>query len=416
MYNKTIFDNGVRVVSEKIPGSRTVSLGIWVDVGSRAEVQAISGISHFVEHMFFKGTPRRSPHQIARESDGFGGMANAFTSKDTICLYSTVLDSKLPGLVDLFADMFHHSNFDDDEVDRERQVILQEISMVEDIPEDQIHEIFEASFWGDHSLARPVLGDPEVVSTIKGSTLRGYIHDHYAPDKVVISCAGNVEHQELCELLEPLFSDFAWDAKIHNSVAPVPERAMNKKVVTKDLEQVQIVMGAKGIEITSEERFNLVLLNTILGGNMSSRLFQEVREKRGLAYSISSFIEAYIDCGYVGISCGVAPASVNETLTVIAEQLQLLGNEATLSKEEMGHALDYARSSVYLSAENLESRMTRNARNELYFGRYISLSEVVSHFEKVTAQDVAALAAKLFAEPLTAVAMGPVSEDEVRWA
>ncbi len=416
MHNKTVFSNGLRVVSEKIPTARTVSLGIWVDVGSRDEVPATSGISHFVEHMFFKGTTGRSAHQIAKVLDSFGGMANAFTSKDTTCLYSTVLDSKMAGLVELFADMFHHSQFADDEVGRERQVILQEISMVEDIPEDQIHEVFEESFWGDHPLARPVLGDPEVVARMKGAELKSYIEKHYEPSKVVISCAGNVEHQQLCQLLEPFWGEFAWGAARPERLAPAPQRPLTKKVVSKDLEQVQLVMGAKGIEITSEDRFALVLLNTILGGNMSSRLFQEVREKRGLAYSISSFIESYIDCGYVGVSCGVAPASVNETLAVIGEQLHLLGNEATLSPDEMNHALDYTRGSLYLAAENLESRMTRNARNELYFGRHIPLAEVVNRFEQVTSAEVAALAASLFAEPLCAVAMGPVAANEVVWA
>ncbi len=415
MHNKTVFANGLRVVSEKIPSARTVSLGVWVDVGSRDEEQATSGISHFVEHMFFKGTSRRSAQDISRELDSFGGMANAFTSKDTTCLYSTVLDSKLPELVDLFADMFHHSIFAEDEVRRERHVILQEISMVEDMPEDQIHEIFEESFWGDNSLARPVLGDPQVVSKMGGVTLQSYIKKHYAPAKMVISCAGNVDHDELCQLLEPLWGDFSCGSAAKDRIAPVPARVLQKKVVSKDLEQVQLVMGAKGLEITSDDRFALVLLNTILGGNMSSRLFQEVREKRGLAYSISSFIESYMDCGYVGISCGVAPASVNETLVLIAEQLQLLGTDNGLSEKEMLHALDYTRGSLYLAAENLESRMTRNARNELYFGRHIPLSEVLSLFEKVTVADIAGLAARLFAEPLGAVVMGPVAENEVNW-
>ncbi len=416
MYNKSVFANGVRVVSEKIPSAHTISLGIWVDVGSRDEVQATSGTSHFLEHMFFKGTTRHSPQQIAMMLDSFGGMANAFTSKDTTCLYSTVMDTKLAEIVDLFSDMFHHSQFAEEEVGRERQVILQEISMVEDMPEDQVHDIFEASFWGDHSLARPVLGDQQVVGQMSGAQLHHYIHDQYTPTKVVISCAGNVDHQELCQLLEPLWGDFSWGASDHQRFAPAPERVLSQKVVSKDLEQVQLVMGVKGLEITSEDRYALVLLSTILGGNMSSRLFQEVREKRGLAYSISSFIESYIDCGYVGISCGVAPGSINETLAVIAEQVLLLGKENTLSPEEMGLALDYTRGSLYLAAENLESRMTRNARNELYFGRHIPLAEVVASFEQVTAAEIAALAVKIFSGPICAVVMGPVAENEVSWA
>ncbi len=415
MFNKTIFNNGLRVVSEKIPGASTVSLGIWVDVGSRDEVQTTSGTSHFVEHMLFKGTERRSAQQIARELDSLGGMANAFTSKDTTCLYCTVLDSKLADLIDLFADMFHHSQFNEDEVGRERQVILQEISMVEDMPEDQIHEIFEASFWGNHPLCRPVLGDSKVVAEMTGAKLHDYVEQLYDPGKIVVSCAGNVDHNELCQLLEPLFAYFKNGKENGDRSTPVSHRKLGKKVVHKDLEQVQLVMGAKGIEITSEDRFAMVLLNTLLGGNMSSRLFQEIREKRGLAYSISSFIESYIDCGYLGISCGVAAKSVNETLALIVEQVNSLCNENTFSSTELGDALDYARSSVYLSAENLDSRMTRNARNELYFGRHIPLTEVVDRFEKVTAQEITALAAKIFSEPLCAVVMGPLAENEVIW-
>ncbi|MDR9500567.1 MAG: pitrilysin family protein [Desulfurivibrionaceae bacterium] len=414
MYNKTVFSNGVRVVSEKIAATRTVALGIWVDVGSRDEVAATSGISHFIEHMFFKGTSSRSVQQVARELDSFGGMSNAFTAKDTTCLYSMVMDSKLSALVELFADMFHHSLFAEEEVSRERQVILQEISMVEDVPEEQVHDIFEECFWGDNALARPVLGDPQVVGQMSGAQMLRYIGSHYAPTKVVISCAGNVDHQELCQLLEPLWGDFSGGSGSHERVAPLPERHLPTRIVSKELEQVQLVMGVKGLAITSEERFALVLLNTILGGNMSSRLFQEVREKRGLAYSIASFIESYSDCGYVGVSCGVAPGSVNETQDLIREQLLFLGREEQLLPDEMRHALDFTRGSLYLAAENLESRMARNARNELYFGRHIPLSEVVSHFEQVSTAEVAALARRLFSDNPCLVIMGPVADHEVR--
>ncbi|PLX48341.1 MAG: insulinase family protein [Desulfobulbaceae bacterium] len=415
MHNKTVFRNGLRVVSERVAGAHTVALGIWVDVGSRDETADVNGTSHFVEHMFFKGTARRSAHQISRQLDSFGGMANAFTSKDTTCLHATVLVDKLPELIDLFADMFHHSRFADDEVERERQVILQEISMVEDIPEDQVHDLFEALFWGEHALARPVLGDPQVVSGMTGKRLHDYVGEMYDPGRIVISCAGKVDHGELCTLLEPLFGEFSGPPGGPGRSAPAAERPLRRRAVTKEIEQVQLMMGVKALEITAPERYALVLLNTILGGNMSSRLFQEIREKRGLAYSITSFIESYIDCGYLGISCGVGPRAVNDTMALINEQLQQVTLEKNLLADEMRHALDYAHGSLYLAAESLDSRMARNARNELYFGRDIPLNEVVDQFSKVRAADIADLAARLFSGPLCIVAMGPLTEIEVVW-
>ncbi len=416
MYKKTTFSNGVRVVSETIPHVHTASLGVWIDVGSRDEDASCNGISHFLEHMFFKGTRTRSARLLATDLDRLGGMANAFTSKDTTCLYSTVLHSQLTDLVEVLGEMFRYSSFAPEEINREQQVILQEIAMAEDTPEDMVGEIFEAGFWGEHSLHRSILGPADIVANTDRAMLTEYLSERYRADKVLISCAGRADHDEVCELLAPYFADGLATGLGPQRQAPRGDRPGHKQVVTKPLEQVQLIIGVDGMEVTSEERFKLVLLNILLGGNMSSRLFQQIREQRGLAYSISTFIESYIDCGMFGISCGVAPENVMESLAVIGAELASCGDIASYSKDEFARTLDYARASLYLSAENLEARMTRNARNELYFGRKVGLDEVMAEFNKVTMAEVAELGHTLFSRPLHATLFGPIAGNEVDWS
>ena len=416
MYQKTTLPNGVRLLTENIPHVHTASLGIWVDVGSRDESAANNGISHFLEHMFFKGTRSRSANELAIELDRLGGMANAFTSKDTTCLYSTVMHSQLPELVELLGDMFCNSLFAPEEIQREQQVILQEIAMAEDTPEDVAAELFEQGFWGDHSLARTILGDPAVVAAMDQAQLQNYLADTYLAQRLVVSCAGRLDHDELCRLLEPYFSAGLSNGAGPDRQQPAQQRPASLQVLTKPLEQVQLVLGVDGLAVASEERFKLVLLNILLGGNMSSRLFQEVREKRGLAYGISTFIESYIDSGLFGVTCGVAPERLNETVAVIANEFKRCGEAATYSEAEFARSLDYARASLYLSAENLEARMTRNARNEFYFGRHVSLEEVMAEFDKVSVADLVELGQRLFSQPCHGTVVGPIAEAEVDWA
>lgn len=415
MHKKTTLDTGLRIVTENIPNTRTAALGIWVDVGSRDETAINNGTSHFLEHMFFKGTESRTAQQISKELDCFGGMSNAFTSKDTTCLYATVPADKLIDLASLLADVFTGSVFAQQEVSREAQVILQEIAMVEDMPDDQAYEQFETDFWAGHALGQTVLGDADVVASMTSEKLFAYIDTMYHPQNVVISCAGKVDHESFCASLEPLFSGFSRSDVLFTRTAPQAKRPLLKRVVQKDLEQVHLLVGAKGINITSDKRFALVLLNTLLGGNMSSRLFQEVREKRGLAYSISTFVESYVDCGYLGITGGVSPTTVNEALEIIWTQLQAVSSVDLISDEEFRLALDYSRASLFLAGENLEARMTRNARNEFYFGRNITLDEVAESIARVTPDDIAHLARELFAGELGCLAMGDVTKDAVAW-
>lgn len=414
MHHKTVFANGVRVVSEHIPHARTVCVGIWVDVGARDEHDLTNGCSHFVEHMLFKGTPSRSSSQIAMELDVLGGMSNAFTSKDATCYYGMVLDSQLPRLVDLFADFFLNSLFADEEIERERHVIMQEISMVEDTPEEQVHEQFEGLLWGHHPLGNTILGPMEVVSRMDRQKLLDHAKSYYTPGRIVFAAAGNVQHQEFCDLLAASFASLHRHNGAGRKRKEPQELPLARKVFTKPLEQAHVTMGTYGMPVTSEERYKLMLLNILLGGNMSSRLFQEIREKRGLAYSVHSYLDAYADSGYLGIYLGVNPDNLNESLAVIRDELDKLSHHP-VSAPELANAKDYARTGLFLAADNLEMRMTRIARNELYFGRNVDFDEVVAGLTAVNVDDVRHLAGRLFGRGMTTAVLGPVSDKDVQW-
>lgn len=414
MFAKTVLANGIRIITEKIP-SRTVSVGLWLDVGARDEEPGNNGCSHFVEHMLFKGTSRRSARQIAQELDMLGGMSNAFTSSETTSYYATVLDDKLERLVDLLADIFLDSLFEEEEVARERDVILQEISMVEDTPDDRIHELFSSGIWGVHPLGQTVLGRKEVVAALDAAGLREHVRRFYRPDRLVIAGAGNVEHDVFCRL----WNGYLGTLDPAAGAGPARECPVLlppvRKVQRKTLEQAHLVLGTYGLPIVAEERYILYLLHILLGGNMSSRLFQEVREKAGLAYSIYSYLSSFTDSGYLGIYLGVDPAAVKRSVDLVAREIRALCRNG-VEEELLANARDYAKAGVFLSAENMETRMTRIARNELTFGRHLPFAEVVEGFDRVRVEDVVALAGRIFARPLSAVLLGPVRAKEVDWS
>lgn len=411
-YRKTVLDNGIRVITEKI-SSRTVSAGIWVEAGARDESPADNGISHFLEHMLFKGTPARDAMQIAQEFDSLGGMSNAFTSGETTAYYATVLDDQLEGLLDLLGDIFMNSLFAPEEVAREREVILQEISMVEDTPDDRIHELFAGALWGEHPLGYTVLGRREVVAAMEPDNLRQYLARRYTPERIVIAAAGNVEHDELCRLCRKQFAGLRGNSGPVLRQPPEP-LAPECRLYPKKLEQAHLVLGGQGLSLTAPERYALYLLHVLLGGNMSSRLFQEVREKAGLAYSIYSYLSSFSDSGIFGIYLGVDPGAVNRALALVAREIKALRSEA-VSPDLLARAKNYAKAGIFLSAENMESRMTRLARNEFNFGRYLSFDEVAAGFDQVEPQDIAGLAGSLFNRPLSAVVLGPLKAKELDW-
>ena len=411
-YQKTVLDNGIRIVTEKIP-SRTVSAGIWVDVGARDEQPHNNGSAHFVEHMLFKGTPSRTAQEIAQELDTLGGMSNAFTSGETTSYYATVLDDQVERVVGLMGDIFLNSLFDEEEVAREREVVLQEISMVEDPPDDRIHELFTGSLWGEHPLGYTVLGRREVVAAMDSAGLREYMRREYTPERIVNAASGNVDHEQFCGLWQKQMGALMRSNVGARRQPPTP-LAPVRKLHKKNLEQAHLVLGTYGLPLVAPERYALYLLHVLLGGNMSSRLFQEVREKEGLAYSIYSYLSSFTDSGYLGVYLGVDPAVVNKAIAVVAREIKAL-RQSSVSGELLTRAKDYAKAGIFLSAENMESRMTRIARNELTFGRYVSFDEVVAGFDEVRQEDIADLAAQLFSRPLFATVLGPLKVKDVDW-
>ena len=412
MHHKTVLDNGIRIVTEKVP-SRTVSVGIWVDVGSRDEHSRDNGCAHFAEHMFFKGTPRRSAQQIARELDILGGMSNAFTSQENTCFYATVLDDRIGAVTDLLVDLFLDSSFAEDEIVREREVILQEISMVDDTPDDQVHEIFSGLLWGDHPLGQTVLGQREVVAGMDRNHILEYVESHYGPEKILIAASGNLDHDSFASLWQQKFSRTGRRKNRPERIAP-SRQEHRRQVITKPLEQVHMVLGTYGLPIAAEQRYILYLLNVILGGNMSSRLFQEIREKRGLAYSVYSYLASFSDSGNLGIYLGVDARTINQALALTGAELLKLADDA-VSPDELKNAKDYAKAGIFLAAENMEARMTRLARNELYFNRYLPFEEIAQGIDRVRAEEIQELAGQHFSRPLTAAVIGPVGADDLDW-
>lgn len=414
MYQKTILDNGVRIVTEKVPAALTESIGIWVDVGSRDETPRNNGSSHFLEHMLFKGTTNRSARQIAIDFDMLGGMSNAFTSTEATCFYSSILDAHLPRLVDQLSDLFCHSVFDEAELERERQVILQEISMVEDTPDDQIHDFFGTLLWGEHPLGNTVLGSRQVVANITRTELVDYFHHFYVPQNLIIAGVGNLEHERFVELWHQAFA--GWDRGLTASssrLRPLPIEPQ-RQVYTKELEQVHMVLGSYGLSAVDERRYALHLLNVLLGGNMSSRLFQEIREKRGLSYSVYSSITPFADAGQFSIYLGLDKESVNEALEIIYREIERLKIEE-VTAAELDNVKEYARAGLYLSMENLEARMTQLARNELHFERYFAMDELLAGIDQVNSNDLTELSRELFAKPLAAAVLGPIEVEEIDW-
>ena len=385
MYQKTILRNGIRVVTERIPFAHSVSTGIWVNAGSRDETPSERGITHFIEHMLFKGTQRRNALDIAKEFDAVGGFANAFTSKEHVCFHAKVLAAHLPLLSDLLSDLFLNSVFDPAEIDREQNVIIQEIRMVEDTPDEYIHVLFQEDFWKDNPLGLPIYGSVQTVESTRRENMMDYISRNFHPERIVISAAGNLDHQKFLDLVAP-----SMETLNHGRLRPErvsPEHHFFCKVVERDIEQVHLALGMHGSSQAEENRFPSHLLNVILGSSMSSRLFQEVREKRGLAYSVYSFSHSHEDTGMLGIYAGIAPDNIQQVVQLINRQLATLA-EAPIPEAELSAAKEYIKGNMYINAENNDSRMNRLAKNEYLFGRYVPFEEVEDKINRVTSRDI----------------------------
>jgi predicted Zn-dependent peptidase len=407
--NKTVLSNGVKIITKKIPHVRSVSMGVWVNVGARDETIDQSGLSHFIEHMIFKGTARRTAYQIAKEFDAIGGHTNAFTSMEHTCYYAKVLDTHLDTMVDILSDIFLNSVFDPQEVDRERPVIYQEIGMVEDSPEEYLHQLASENFWGDHPLGRSILGTRENILNFQAETIKSYFHQFYHPERILVSVAGNVDHDRIVARVGPSFES------IHNG-HDLPDRQMPKvkprqHALHRDLEQAHICLSTLGLSITAPQRFAFSLMNTIMGGNMSSRLFQEVREKRGLAYSVYSFMATHVDTGMFGIYAGVNPNAVMETIDLLVRAMRQLKREP-VTAGELSDAKEFTKGNLCLATESVDNQMVRLAQNEIHFNAYIPIQSVIDQIEAVADDEIQELANELFKpEQASLTLLGPVDTE-----
>lgn len=411
MAQKTTLENGVRLVSETLPQAYSVAVGLWVDVGSRDEPAELGGVSHFIEHMAFKGTARRDALAIAYELDRLGGHANAFTGKENTCFHARALTEHLPEITDILCDIMLHPSYDPVELERERYVIIQEISFVDDTPDDLVHVLFADNIWPGHPLGRPILGTAQNVAGMGRQSMIDYMRSRYVPENLVVSAVGAVDHDQLVALLGDALGALPLVDKPNNRVKAQFHTGLH--VVQRELEQVQVVMGAAAPSVKNEDRFAASLLNIILGGSMSSRLFQEVREKRGLAYSIYSYLNSYSDLGLMGVGMGVSPDKLGEALKVVFDEMERLG-DGDLKHNELSHAKDNIKSSILLSMESSESRMSRLARNEFHFGRHVPVEEVIEKIMAVEIEQVAALANQYLRRGnMSITVLGAADEDKL---
>ena len=391
--NKTVLSNGITILTKQMPYVRSVSMGVWVNVGARDESSDENGLSHLIEHMIFKGTRKRTAYQIAKEFDAIGGQTNAFTAMESTCYHARVLETHLDTMVDILTDIFLNSVFDDSEVERERPVILQEIGMVEDNPEEYVHLRSGKNYWGDNPLGRSILGSPENILRFDAAAVRDFFHRCYQPDRILIAAAGKVNHQAFVDRIAPAFESIKpGNGFPHRST---PDSSRHVDVCHRKLEQVHICLSTPGLATTDPSRFAFSLMNSILGGNMSSRLFQEIREKRGLAYSVYSYLIAYEDTGMFGIYAGVEPSRAVEVTSLIAETMRQLKMTPVLSGE-LQDAKEFTKGNMLLASESTDNQMVRLAQNELCFGTYIPLQEVLDKINATSVEDILALAMDLF--------------------
>jgi len=411
MYHKTILDNGMRIISEEIEHVRSISIGIWVECGSRYEDDQTNGTAHFIEHMLFKGTQRRTAFDIAATIDSVGGVMNAFTSKELTSFYIKIPDYHMTLAIDLLADIFNHSKFDEDEITKEKSVVLQEISMLEDSPDDYIHDFFEANFWKHNHLGMQVLGTRERVEGFTRDSLLEFFRSRYRGRNVVLTAAGHLKHEALVELVAKAFGDMGGPTEKVTFVPPAV--SSNITVLEKDLEQVHMMIGTLAPSSVSESRHAAFLMNAVLGGSMSSRLFQEIREKRGLAYAIHSYLTPYIDTGMLAVYVGTGKGEVREVLGLILDELMRMAGQPLTAKELLG-AKELIKGNFLLSMESTDNRMTRLAKNEICYGRHIPPEDIVAKLDAVTHGQIQELAQGMFnPATISIAAIGPVSEKDL---
>ncbi|QYF90763.1 pitrilysin family protein [Arthrobacter sp. PAMC25284] len=415
---RSVLPGGVRVLTEAMPGQRSATIGFWVGVGSRDEAAGQHGSTHFLEHLLFKGTRRRSALEIASAFDEVGGESNAATAKESTCYFARVLDTDLPMAIDVIADMITGAVLDPQEMDQERDVILEEIAMDSDDPTDVAHEHFVAAVLGTHPLARPIGGTPDAIRAVERDSVWDHYQRYYRPDELVITAAGGLDHDVVCGLVVDALNAAGW--KLEPTAAPTPRRGTDRAVIAgtaglhvvkRPVEQANIIMGCPSLVATDGRRFVMSVLNAVLGGGMSSRLFQEVREKRGLVYSTYSFASAYADAGYFGMYAGCTPSKVQQVIGLLGAELDKLA-EGGIAEDELRKAVGQLCGGIVLALEDTGSRMSRLGRAELVSGEYQDIDETLRLIKAVTAGEVQELARELAAAPRTITVVGPFEETE----
>jgi predicted Zn-dependent peptidase len=405
MIVKETLDNGLTLLSEQVPGLRSVAVGVWVKRGSRHEPDRRSGISHFIEHMVFKGTKTRSAERIAAEVDSIGGYMDAFTAKEYASFHLKVLDEHVALAVEILGDIVQNPRFDPAEMVKEKKVIFEEINMVEDTPDDLVMELFAEAFWPDHPLGRPILGTKGTLARFRRADLRAFFSRVYHPDNIVIAAAGHLEHAAASRLVRRHFGGLRKGGASHNGHAPA---AASRTIARSkaQLEQVHLCLGAPACSQTHPDRYACFVLNTVLGGSMSSRLFQNIREKRGLVYSISSGLTSYRDAGLLSIYAATSLESAPRVIQLTVEEIKRLRGER-IGEEELVRARDHIKGGLLLSLESSGARMSHLARQEIYFGRQIPIEEILRDIDRVSADDVQRLANEIFdGSPLAASVLG----------
>jgi predicted Zn-dependent peptidase len=394
-FRKEVLENGLTILTEKIDTIRSISLGVWLKKGSQDETREVEGTYHFIEHMLFKGTERRNAYEVAKIIDSIGGFTDAFTSKENTCFYAKILDEHLPIILDLFSDILIRPTFLPEDIERERGVVLEEIKMVEDTPSDLVHEIFLENYWRDHPLGRPILGTVETVRAINQELLRNHFVQNYVPANMLITAAGNVEHESLVQSIREYFPLKASSAGRPTNLPPVKAQPMVLLRPKKDLEQAHLTIGTKGYSATHPDRYAAGVMNVILGGSMSSRLFQRLREERGLCYTIFSSNSSFKDAGYTSIYAGTSPDQVRTAIELIVRECNLLFRES-VTGEELENAKNHLKGSLILSLESSSNRMFSLAKNEIYHQRQIPPEETLEKISAVTIGDVQRVASELF--------------------
>jgi predicted Zn-dependent peptidase len=390
----TTLPNGIKVITEAMPHVRSVSVGIWVSSGSRRESAEENGLSHFIEHMLFKGTANRSAEDIARSVDSIGGNLDAFTAKEMVCFNTKVLDEHLPIAMDVLSDLVLNPSFRDEDIEKEKGVILEEIKMDADSPDYLVHEIFSSNFWKDHPLGKPILGTRETVKRFNQAMVQDYYRGVYTPSNLLITAAGNLGHERLVNLARERFETLPAAAPEALQSAPSTHARISLRS-KKDLEQVHVCLGVPSYPIPHEDRFTCYVLNTILGGGMSSRLFQNIRERQGLAYAVFSELNPYSDTGCLSVYAGTSLEAAKKVVESVLKEFTDL-KQQTAPAEEVRRAKDHLKGSLMLSLESTSSRMSNLARQEMHFRRFFSLDELAESIEQVTAEDVQRVAQTFF--------------------